>query len=144
MRAAPEMGEIIMGTDGTIEITVGDDVHAADRLVVSRAAEGAAVRPRPARRRRQLSWRARRWWRPAARATPDPALTDDLNFTGKESFLEKEVKFARRWLTSKGVMVQEEQRNPVDTELESFFQNAAATGKRPRPTSKSAWPTRSR
>src|SRR5258708_16211991 len=25
----PEMGEIIMGTDGTIEITVGDDVHPA-------------------------------------------------------------------------------------------------------------------
>ena len=25
----PEMGEIIMGTEGTIEITVGDDVHPA-------------------------------------------------------------------------------------------------------------------
>ena len=25
--ARPEMGEIIMGTDGTIEITVGDDAH---------------------------------------------------------------------------------------------------------------------
>src|ERR1044071_415090 len=25
----PEMGEIIMGTDGTVEITVGDDVHPA-------------------------------------------------------------------------------------------------------------------
>ena len=38
----PEMGEIIMGTDGTIEITVGDDVRASrrDRVVVSRASQG--------------------------------------------------------------------------------------------------------
>ena len=49
-------------------------------------------------------------------------MTSDLNFTGKESFLDKEVKFAKRWLTTKGVMVQEEQRNPVDVELESFFE----------------------
>ena len=48
-------------------------------------------------------------------------MTSDLKFTGKESFLDKEVKFARRWLTTKGVMLQEEQRNPVDVELESFF-----------------------
>jgi hypothetical protein len=33
------------------------------------------------------------------------------------------VKFAKQWLTAKGVMVQEEQRNPVDVELERFFQN---------------------
>jgi len=54
---------------------------------------------------------------------PIPLNTPDLAFTGKESFLEKEAKFARRWLTSKGVMVQEESRNPVDIELESFFKN---------------------
>ncbi len=30
---------------------------------------------------------------------------------------------ARRWLYAKGVLIQEEQKNPVDTELESFFQN---------------------
>jgi hypothetical protein len=61
---------------------------------------------------------------------PIPILTSDLEFTGKESFLNREVKFARRWLTAKGVMLQEEQDNPVDTELESFFQNCR-DGKRP-------------
>ena len=61
---------------------------------------------------------------------PIPLLTSDLNFSGKESFFEKEVKFAKRWLTSKGVMVQEEQRNPVDVELESFF-DCCRTGKTP-------------
>ncbi|MGB9457836.1 MAG: hypothetical protein WCB12_17430 [Bryobacteraceae bacterium] len=35
----PEMGEIIMGTDGTIEITVGDDVPMPVAWVVSRAAQ---------------------------------------------------------------------------------------------------------
>jgi hypothetical protein len=62
---------------------------------------------------------------------PIPLLTSDLNFTGQESFFAKEVKFAKRWLTTKGVMVQEEPRNPVDTELESFF-NSCKTGQKPK------------
>ena len=40
------------------------------------------------------------------------------------------MKFARRWLYTKGVMVPEEDRNPVDVELESFLQNCR-DGKRP-------------
>jgi len=48
---------------------------------------------------------------------------------GDESFFTKEAKFAKRWLLSKGVMVQEEQRNPVDVELESFFKNCRDGGK---------------
>src|SRR5207245_9169960 len=59
-----------------------------------------------------------------------PIMTRDMEFTGKESFLDREVKFARRWLAAKGVVLQEERRNPVDTELESFFQNCR-DGKRP-------------
>jgi hypothetical protein len=54
---------------------------------------------------------------------PIPIMTSDMQFAGNENFLSREMKFARRWLTTKGVMVQEEQRNPVDIELESFFQN---------------------
>jgi hypothetical protein len=61
---------------------------------------------------------------------PIPIMTSDMEFTGKESFLDREVKFARRWLATKGVVLQEEKRNPVDTELESFFQNCR-DGKRP-------------
>ena len=41
------------------------------------------------------------------------------------------MKFARRWLYSKGVMMPEEGRNPVDIELESFFANCR-DGKRPK------------
>ena len=61
---------------------------------------------------------------------PIPLLTSDLEMTGNEGFFDKEVKFAKRWLLSKGVMVQEEQRNPVDVELESFF-DCCRTGKSP-------------
>ena len=59
----------------------------------------------------------------AGGSKPVPLMLDDINITGKESFLDREAKFARRWLFSKGLMVQEERKNPVDVELESFFQN---------------------
>jgi hypothetical protein len=62
---------------------------------------------------------------------PIPIMTSDLEFNGNDSFLSKEMKFARRWLTAKGVMLQEEQRNPVDIELESFF-NCCKTGATPK------------
>ena len=61
---------------------------------------------------------------------PIPIMTTDLDFQQGESFLSREAKFARRWLTAKGILVQEEARNPVDTELESFF-NSCRQGKRP-------------
>ena len=59
-----------------------------------------------------------------------PILLEKDQVTGKESFWEKELKFARQWLYSKGVMVPEEDRNPVDVELEAFLESSR-TGKRP-------------
>jgi predicted dehydrogenase len=50
--------------------------------------------------------------------------------SGNESFLEREMKFARQWLYRKGVMVPQEDRNPVDIQLESFL-DATRTGKKP-------------
>lgn len=121
-----EMGETIMGTDGTVHLTVGDDTNPAiawwyrepTKMVVAMAgkekphAAGATMVAGPA-------------------SKPIPLLFEDLQMTGQEGFVEKEMKFARRWLYSKGVMVQEEQRNPVDNELEGFFQNCR-DGKQPR------------
>ena len=122
-----EMGEIIMGTEGTIEITVGDGPNHYE------------PRGNPA-----IAW----WYREPPKAvtagkaeekkpfvagatmvssggpaSPIPIMTSDLDMTGKEGFFDREAKFARRWLTTKGIMAQEEQKNPVDVELESFFQN---------------------
>ena len=120
-----------MGTEGTVEITVGDDVHPAiawwyrePPKAVEAKAGGKAEEKKPF----------------VAGATmvasggangPIPIMTSDLEFGKDEGFFSREMKFARRWLTSKGVMVQEEQRNPVDMELESFFQYCR-DGKKPK------------
>ena len=124
-----QMGEMIMGTDGTIEITVGfDDPHCIAwwyREPPKKAAETTK-----AGEKKPFVAGATMVTAGGANG-PIPIMTSDLEFTGKESFLDKEVKFARRWLTAKGVMIQEEQTNPVDVELESFFQNCR-DGKKPK------------
>lgn len=126
----PEMGEIIMGTDGTIEITVGDDVHPAIAWWYREPPKAAAETAKAGEKKKAFVAGATMVASGGANG-PIPLLTSDLDFTGKESFWEKEVKFAKRWLTTKGVMVQEEPRNPVDTELESFF-NCCRTGQKPK------------
>jgi len=117
-----QMGEIIMGTEGTVQITVGDDDHKCIAWWYREPPKTTNVSNAAEKKNDPL----------AAGATmvaaggsggPIPIMTSDLQFSGNENFLSREVKFARRWLTTKGVMVQEEQRNPVDVELESFFQN---------------------
>jgi hypothetical protein len=65
-----------------------------------------------------------------AGSRPLPILLEKDQITGKESFIEKELKFARRWLYQKGIMVPEEDRNPVDVSLESFF-DCCRTGRKP-------------
>jgi predicted dehydrogenase len=124
-----QMGECIMGTEGTVEITVGFDypTHAIAWWYREPPKKGAET-TKPGEKKPFVAG--------ATMATaggangPIPILTSDLEFTGKESFLDKEVKFARRWLTSKGIVIQQEQKNPVDTELESFF-HACRDGKKP-------------
>jgi predicted dehydrogenase len=122
-----EMGEIIMGTDGTIHLTVGEDVHHAIAWWYREPPKETAVE-KGAKKEAAVAGATM----VAGGATrPIPLMIDDLNMTGKESFLDREVKFARRWLYAKGVMVQEEDTNPVDTELTTFFANCR-DGKRPR------------
>jgi predicted dehydrogenase len=124
----PEMGEIIMGTDGTVEITVGDDVHPAIAWWYREPPRTTTV---TAAGSKKESFVAGATMVAAGGANgPIPIMTSDLEFSGSDGFLNREVKFARRWLTTKGVMLQEEQRNPVDNELESFFSNCR-DGKRP-------------
>ena len=126
----PEMGEIIMGTRRHGRI------HRGRRRASARSRGGIASRPRPSRNlqggREEEGIRGGRHHGGLGGGAngPIPIMTAISNFTGKESFLDKEVKFAKRWLTTKGVMVQEEQRNPVDMELESFF-DCCRTGKTP-------------
>ena len=123
-----EFGECIMGTQGTIHITVGTDDEPALGMWFK---EPAAPTAYPA----------------GGKGAPPAAVGASLVSTGKggrglpilldqhkvkssDSFIQSELKFAKMWLYGKGVMVPEEDSNPVDVELASFF-DCCNTGKRP-------------
>jgi predicted dehydrogenase len=125
-----QMGEIIMGTEGTVEITVGFDEAPCIAWWYREPPKKAAV-TNAAEKKNEKFVAGATMVAAGGPNGPIPIMTSDLEFTGKEGFLDREVKFARRWLTAKGVMLQEEQHNPVDTELESFLRNCR-DGQRPR------------
>jgi predicted dehydrogenase len=123
-----QFGEVIMGTDGTIEITVGTDEEPALGLWYReppRASVTAAAGKKegPAVASASLTGTG-------AGSKSLPILLEKDQMTGSESFLDREMKFARRWLYSKGVMVPTESKNPVNGEIEGFFESVR-TGKRP-------------
>jgi predicted dehydrogenase len=125
--ARTEFGEIFMGTEGTIEITVGTDNEPAIGLWYyepgPKPAETAKKKEEPVVVGATLA-------ATGGGARPLPILFERDTVTGKESFLERELKFARLWLYKKGIMMPEEDRNPVDVSLESFF-NCCRTGQKP-------------
>lgn len=127
--ARTEFGERIMGTGGTIEITVGTDSEPALGLWYY---EPKPVEVTPASQAKKEVVVAGATLASTGRGMrPLPILLDRDQMRGNESFLEKEMKYARRWLYSKGVMLPEEDRNPVDVQMESFF-NCVRTGARPK------------
>ena len=124
-----EFGEMIMGTEGTIEITVGTDEEPAIGLwyyepgppTVEKA---AGVKEKPVIAGATLASTGRG-------QIGLPLLFERDQITGKESFLARELKYARLWLYKRGIMVPEEDRNPVDVEMDEFFQ-CCRTGARPK------------
>ncbi len=123
-----EMGELILGTQGAVHITVGDDTHPATAMWYPEP-------PKPqvavAGDKKEAPYKAGATMVSAAGGRALPVLLNKELPSNNDGFLEREMKFARRWLYQKGVLVPEEQKNPVDTELESFF-DACRTGARPR------------
>ncbi len=122
-----EFGEVIMGTEGTIEITVGTDKEPALALWYY---EPGPAEPTPATTAQKATVASATLTSTAAGKRGLPIILSRDLVSGKESFLEREMKFARLWLYRKGVMVPQEERNPVDTSLDSFF-NCCMNGKTP-------------
>jgi predicted dehydrogenase len=122
-----EFGECFMGTEGTIEITVGTDTEPAIALWYPEP-KPATTTAAPASKDVAIAGASLASTGKGSKAFP--ILLDQDQIRDNDSFLAKELKFARRWLYSKGVMMPEEDRNPVDVEMESFF-NDCRTGKRP-------------
>ncbi len=122
-----EFGEIIMGTEGAVEITVGDDTHPAM----------AVFYPEPPRPEvthaagKEKKWSAGATMVSVGAQKGMPVLLAKDELSPNDSFLESELKHGRRLLYSKGIMAPEEGRNPVDLELEGFF-NSVRTGTRPK------------
>ena len=127
--ARTEMGEIICGTQGTIHITIGDDNNKPIGMWFREPAPPAKVEEAKKGGKKE-AFKAGATMVAAAGSRPLPILLSKDLMTGKESFLEKEMKFARQWLYQKGILVPLEEKNPVDTELESFFRDVR-TGGRP-------------
>jgi predicted dehydrogenase len=124
-----EFGECIMGTEGTIEITVGTDDEPAIGLWYF---EPKPKTTKPGEKEKEKAAIAGATLTSTGRGQRGyPILFERDQVTGKESFLEREMKFARLWLYKKGIMIPEEDRNPVDIELASFL-DSCQTGKRPK------------
>jgi predicted dehydrogenase len=123
-----EFGEVIMGTEGTIEITVGTDREPSLALWYY---EPGPAQPTPAGQKAEKAVIASATLTSTAAGRRGlPIILSKDMVSGKESFLEREMKFARLWLYRKGVMVPQEERNPVDVSLDSFF-DCCRTGKKP-------------
>jgi predicted dehydrogenase len=121
-----EMGELIMGTEGSVHITVGDDKNPVTAMWFPEPPKPQTTKAPE----KEKDHKAGATMVSVAAGKPLPILLPKDQITGNESFTDRELKFARRWLYNKGVMVPEEDKNPVDNELEGFLESCR-TGKRP-------------
>jgi predicted dehydrogenase len=123
----PEMGECIMGTEGCIEITVGNGESTLPTALWYREPATAKVVPAssgPAPKAKAgasyVAGGAQKGFPLAMALEPIPKVTDP--------FFDRELGFAKNWLAQKGVLTSDEDRNPVETELESFFNDCKRNG----------------
>jgi hypothetical protein len=124
-----EMGELIMGTQGSLHITIGDDNNKPIAMWFKEP--NPPAKAEPAKDVKKEKFVAGATMVSAAGGRALPVFLDKDMISAKDSFLEKELKFAKSWLLQKGILLPEEDRNPVDIELDSFF-NSCRTGQRPR------------
>jgi len=125
-----EQGEWISGTQGTVHITIGDGKMDPNPPVAIWFREPNP--PKVETGGKKEGFKAGASFALASGSKPLPVLLAGDEMTGKESFLEKESKFARRWLYSKNIMVPNESKNPVTTSLESFFNDIRSGNTTPR------------
>ena len=133
--ARAEQGEMICGTGGTVHITIGDgkmDPNPPMAIWYKEPSPPPKVTPggKPEKFQAGASFSL------ASGGKLYRSCSDRHEMKGDESFVEKEMKFARKWLYSKHHGA-ERSRNPVTVSLDSFFNDCKA-GKPRSPTMKSA------
>jgi predicted dehydrogenase len=124
--ARAQFGELIMGTEGTIHITVGTDEEPALGIWYR---EPAKKTPAAGTSKAAVASASLASTGKGAKALPILLSKDEIS--EQDSFMQKELKFARRWLYSKGVMVPEEDKNPVDQQMIEFW-DCIRTGAKPK------------
>lgn len=122
-----EFGEVIMGTEGSVEITIGDDSHPALAVWFREPPQPHVTKAGGGEKK----WEAGATMVAAGAQKGFPIMMYRDEISPNDGFVDRELKFGRRWLYTKGIATPEEPRNPVDVELESFFANCR-DGKRPK------------
>jgi predicted dehydrogenase len=126
----PEFGEVIMGTAGTLEMTVGDGESTMPTALWYREPEKVTAQKADTKAPATAAG-ASYALGGSQKGMPIAMATDELKIGPNDSFLAREKKFAQRWLYGKGIMADDEDRNPVETQMESFF-NDCHTGGHPK------------
>lgn len=121
----PEFGMCIMGTAGSVEITIGDGQKTMPTALWYREPNPTKVASGGEKTKTEAG-------ATFALAGPQkglPIMMPEYQVDrDKDSFVTREMKFARLWLYQKGVMIPEEDVNPVETELWSFFNDSMSGG----------------
>jgi predicted dehydrogenase len=121
----PEFGMCIMGTAGAVEITIGDGQKTMPTALWYREPQPTKVSPGTEHTKTQAGATFALAGPQKGLPLPMPDYQVDRD---KDSFVSRELKFARLWLYQKGIMVPEEDVNPVETELASFFHDSMTGG----------------
>ena len=117
-----------MGTEGTIHITVGTDNEPATALWFYEPSPKKAGEPKG---KEKATGATASLTSTGKGGRGLPVLFDEQTVKESDSFVQRELKFAKLWLYRKGIMAPEEDRNPVDIQLEEFF-SSCRTGARPK------------
>ncbi|MFN7918865.1 MAG: Gfo/Idh/MocA family oxidoreductase [Bryobacteraceae bacterium] len=125
-----EFGEMIMGTEGTIHITVGTDNEPATALWFYEPSKKPAAAPAKGPEKGAVASASLTSTGKGGKGLP--VLFDKDLPQNSDSFLQKELKFAKQWLYKKGIIVPEEDRNPVDIQLEEWFASCKNPSLRPK------------
>ena len=115
-----ECGERILGTGATVEITVSTDEEPAIALWYYEPRQTRVTSANASGDEQGIIGGATLGSTGHGRKGY-PILLGKDEFHDGDSFFEKEAKYARRWLYSKGWELPQEDRNVIEVQMESFF-----------------------
>ncbi|MEW5980052.1 MAG: Gfo/Idh/MocA family oxidoreductase [Acidobacteriota bacterium] len=122
-----DFSEVIMGDEGTIEITLGANSATATFYPERKAPDAPTAKVKKADSKEQ------NWWAGATLSNRGkkkgvPILPEAPK--QNPGFIEKEIEFARKWLLDMGVIEREKERNAIAAEHDGFF-TSIREGKKP-------------